>query len=243
MVRAPPALQAVRDAFALDRFKPCGLRNGAFWSFRPALLAQARKRIAAATETWSALAGGNRNKIKPAADQFSLVCDSLRKLNPGSESLAVALTKTLDAITRTGEPPSAALAMEVATSVLYLQAAFEELDAADDQMISGRPVWPSGWMRWDRVQSLSLWKPGWKSCTAVSATTRRWAAWWMSCAPPSLRPKRRWISFPQPARNLAAGGRTRLLGANAWGTVCAGIGSGISGGAAHARHGGASAHQ
>ena len=52
---------------------------------RPALLAQTRKRIAAATETWSALAGGDRNKIKPAADQFSLVCDSLRKLNPGSE--------------------------------------------------------------------------------------------------------------------------------------------------------------
>ena len=64
-----------------------------FGRFDPALLAQARKRIAAATETWSALAGGDRNKIKPAADQFSLVCDSLRKLNPGSESLAVALTK------------------------------------------------------------------------------------------------------------------------------------------------------
>lgn len=130
-----PALQAVRDAFALDRFKPVDYETVRFGRFDPALLAQARKRIAAATETWSALAGGDRNKIKPAADQFSLVCDSLRKLNPGSESLAVALTKTLDAITRTGEPPSAALAMEVATSVLYLQAAFEELDAADDQMI------------------------------------------------------------------------------------------------------------
>lgn len=129
-----PSLNAVRQAFALDRFKPVDYETSRFGRFDPALLAQARKRIAAATETWSSLAGGDRNKLKPAADQFSLVCDSLRKLQPGSESLAQALTRALDATTRSGEPPSAALAMEVATSVLYLQAAFEELDSADDQM-------------------------------------------------------------------------------------------------------------
>ena len=129
-----PSLHAVRQAFALDRFKPVDYETSRFGRFDPALLAQARKRIAAATETWSALAGGDRNKLKPAADQFSLVCDSLRKLQPGSESLAQALTRALDATTRSGEPPSTALAMEVATSVLYLQAAFEELDSGDDQM-------------------------------------------------------------------------------------------------------------
>ncbi|MFN7153959.1 MAG: Hpt domain-containing protein [Acidovorax sp.] len=129
-----PSLFAVRQAFALDRFKPVDYETTRFGRFDPAVLTQARKRIASATETWSALAGGDRNKLKPAADQFSLVCDSLRKLHPGSESLAQALTRALDATTRSGEPPSAALAMEVATSVLYLQAAFEELDAADDQM-------------------------------------------------------------------------------------------------------------
>ncbi|MGV3681135.1 MAG: Hpt domain-containing protein [Acidovorax sp.] len=129
-----PALMTVRQAFSLDRFKPVDYETARFGRFDPAVLAQARKRIAAATETWSALAGGDRNKIKPAADQFSLVCDSLRKLSPGSEKLATALTHVMDATTRSGEPPSAALAMEVATSVLYLQAAFEELDAAEDQM-------------------------------------------------------------------------------------------------------------
>ncbi len=129
-----PSLQAVRQAFALDRFQPVDYEAERFGRFDPALLAQARKRIAAATETWSALAGGDRNKLKPAADQFSLVCDSLRKLHPGSETLAQALTRALDSTTRSGEPPSAALAMEVATSVLYLQAAFEELDADGDEM-------------------------------------------------------------------------------------------------------------
>ena len=108
--------------------------NARFGRFDPSVLTQARKRIASATETWSALAGGDRNKLKPAADQFSLVCDSLRRLQPGSENIALALTRAVESTTRSGEPPSAALAMEVATSVLYLQAAFEELDAADDQM-------------------------------------------------------------------------------------------------------------
>ena len=36
---------------------------------------------------------------------------------------------------RSGEPPAAALAMEVATSVLYLQATFEDLDASDTSMV------------------------------------------------------------------------------------------------------------
>lgn len=133
-VGALPSLNAVRQAFALDRFKPVDYEATRFGRFDPALLTQARKRIASATETWSALAGGDRNKLKPASDQFSLVCDSLRKLHPGSESLAQSLMRAVEATTRSGEPPSAALAMEVATSVLYLQAAFEELDAADGDM-------------------------------------------------------------------------------------------------------------
>ena len=86
MVRVHAPCKAVRDAFALDRFKPVDYETVRFGRFDPALLAQARKRIAAATETWSALAGGDRNKIKPAADQFSLVCDSLRKLNPAARA-------------------------------------------------------------------------------------------------------------------------------------------------------------
>ncbi len=129
-----PALQAVRESFGLQRHPPVDYERPRFGLFDPALLAQARKRIAAATETWSALAGGDRNKLKPAADQFSLVCDSLRKLHPESERLAQALTHALESTLRSGEPPSAALAMEVATAVLYLQASFEALDATRDTL-------------------------------------------------------------------------------------------------------------
>lgn len=131
-----PCLRAARAAFGLDRNAPVDYEARRFGRFDPAVLAQARKRISAAAETWSALAGGDRNKLKPAADQFSLVCDSLRKLHRNSESLAQALTKALDTTTRSGEPPSPALAMEVATAVLYLQAALEETDTAEEQMVA-----------------------------------------------------------------------------------------------------------
>ncbi|GAB2538435.1 hybrid sensor histidine kinase/response regulator [Simplicispira piscis] len=131
-----PYLRAVRKAFDLDRAPPVDYESRRFGRFDPAVLAQARKRISAVAETWSALAGGDRNKLKPAADQFSLVCDSLRKLHRNSESLAQALTRAVESTTRAGEPPSAALAMEVATSVLYLQAALEETDTAEEQMVA-----------------------------------------------------------------------------------------------------------
>lgn len=127
-------LAAVRQAWGLARYQPVNYDTPRFGLFDPALLAQARKRIAAATETWSALAGGDRQKIKPAADQFSLVCDSLRKLHLDSEVLADALMRAVAVPLRTGEPPATALAMEVATAVLYLQASMEELDASREHM-------------------------------------------------------------------------------------------------------------
>jgi len=98
-----PLLEAVRQSFGLQRFQPVDYEARRFGRFDPAVLAQARKRISAAAETWSALAGGDRNKLKPAADQFSLVCDSLRKLNRNSESLAQALTRALELTVRSGE--------------------------------------------------------------------------------------------------------------------------------------------
>ena len=190
-----PALEAVRKTFTLERFGPVDYEARRFGRFDPAVLAQARKRIAAATETWSALAGGDRNKLKPAADQFSLVCDSLRKLHRSSESLALALTKAVEMTVRSGEPPSAALAMEVATAVLYLQAVLEELDTSDEQMTSRASAWPSALTVSARAPTLSRWNCGWRTCTAASAITKPWAAWSVSCALRWVSLSGQWISF------------------------------------------------
>lgn len=129
-----PVLSAVRSAYGLNRFKPVDYELVQFGRFDPALLAQARKRITSAKETWSALSAGDANKFKLVSDQFSLVTDSLLKLHPPSEPLAQALSKAVETVVRSGQAPGIELAMEVATSVLYLEAAFDDLDPNDPQL-------------------------------------------------------------------------------------------------------------
>ncbi|MBQ0131595.1 MAG: Hpt domain-containing protein, partial [Comamonas sp.] len=127
-------LQAVYETFGLQRHLPVDYEQSRFGRFDPVLLAQARKRIASSTEIWSSLAGGDKSKIKPALDQFTLVCDSLTKLHPGSDRLSHALMQVMHSVAQEGQPPAPAVAMEVATAVLYLQAAFASLDMAEDAM-------------------------------------------------------------------------------------------------------------
>ena len=67
-----PYLRAVRKAFDLDRAAPVDYEARRFGRFDPAVLIQARKRISAAAETWSALAGGDRNKLKPQQTNSAL---------------------------------------------------------------------------------------------------------------------------------------------------------------------------
>ena len=129
-----PVLSAVRLAYGLAGFKAVDYETVLFGRFDPALLAQARRSIVAARETWSALLTGDANKFKVVVDQFSLVTDSLVKLYPPSEPLAQTLSRAVDATFHSGQPPTVELAMEVATSVLYLEAAFDHLDPTDGQL-------------------------------------------------------------------------------------------------------------
>ena len=129
-----PVLAAVHSTYGLAAYKPVDYSVVQFGRFDPALLAQARKRISAAKETWSSLSAGDVSKLKTVMDQFSLISDSLVKLHPSSEPLALALTRAIEVTVRSAQPPAIELAMEVATSVLYLEAAFEDLDPNDAQL-------------------------------------------------------------------------------------------------------------
>ena len=127
-------LSAVRSSYGLARFKPVDYEAVQFGRFDPALLAQARKRIVSAKEAWSSLTAGDVGKFKPVADQFSLVTDSLVRLHSPSEPLALALSRVIDTTVRSAQAPPIALALEVATAVLYLEAAFDDLDPNDPEL-------------------------------------------------------------------------------------------------------------
>ena len=130
-----PVLMAVLEAYGLQaEGNPVDYQARLFGRFDPAVLMQARKRIGVAKEMWAALSGGDTQKLKAAADQFSLISDSLVRLDPASHSLAQALTRVMESTVRSGQAPSSQVAMEVATSVLYLEAAYDEIDPDDNQL-------------------------------------------------------------------------------------------------------------
>lgn len=129
-----PALTAVRASYGLERFQPVDYEAVQFDRFAPALIAQARKRISSAKESWSSVTAGDLNRFKMVSDQFSLVTDSLVKLHPPSEPLAQALTQAVNTTAASGQAPSPDLGLEVATALLYLEAAFDDLDPKDAQL-------------------------------------------------------------------------------------------------------------
>ncbi|MDP2032417.1 MAG: hypothetical protein Q8K29_03295 [Polaromonas sp.] len=129
-----PVLSAVRASYGLERFLPVDYEALQFDRFAPALITQARKRIGSAKESWSSVTAGDLSRFKMVSDQFSLVTDSLVKLHPPSEALAQALTRVIEATAVSGQAPSPDLGLEVATALLYLEAAFDDLDPKDTQL-------------------------------------------------------------------------------------------------------------
>ena len=129
-----PQLLAVREAFGLDATMPVDYSQASLGRFDPALLVQARKRINAAKESWSLFSGGDVNRARQVVDQYGLLGDSLLKLHPASTVLAQALVKAVDQAAREPSGVRPELSMEVATTTLYLEAAFEDFDPSHQEL-------------------------------------------------------------------------------------------------------------
>ncbi len=129
-----PTLRAVRSAFALEGYAGLDYASAAFGRFDPAQLAAVRKRIAAASEAWSALAGGDLSRFGDVVEQFALAGESVTKLHPDSLILLTALSAAADAAARSDHVPSPVLAVEVATALLFLEAIYEDMDFANPDM-------------------------------------------------------------------------------------------------------------
>ncbi|MGZ8260747.1 MAG: Hpt domain-containing protein, partial [Caldimonas sp.] len=125
---AVPRLVAVRAAYGFVDHEPTDYSRSVLGRFDPAIIAHAKKRVAAAKEAWSATAGGELHRLAGLSEQFALVGDSLRRLFPLGESFAAELQTSVQQTQAAQAAPPAALAMEVATSLLYLEAALEDGD-------------------------------------------------------------------------------------------------------------------
>ena len=123
-----PRLTAVRSAFGLVEQPPVDYSLSVLGRFDPAIVTHAKKRVVAAKESWSASAGGEMHRLAGLSEQFALVGDSLRKLFPFGESFAAELQAAVVQTQAAQAAPPAPLAMEVATSLLYLEAALDDGD-------------------------------------------------------------------------------------------------------------------
>jgi len=128
-----PRLTSVRQAYNLAQHQPVDYNTSALGRFDPALIAQARKRVIGAKDAWGAVAGGEVHRLAGLSEQFSLVGDSLRRIYRGGDVLAEELQTTITQTQNVAAAPPPALAMEVATSLLYLDASLEDADFDDAQ--------------------------------------------------------------------------------------------------------------
>ena len=123
-----PQLHTVRQVYGLQGLASVDYQQASLGRYDPAILAQARKRIHAAKETWSLFAGGDAARARPAHEQIGLIADSLLKLHPASTALAASLVRAAEHAVASPTGVSAELAMEVATVTLYLEAVFDDFD-------------------------------------------------------------------------------------------------------------------
>ena len=121
-------LAAVRGPYGFAEQTPTDYSHSVLGRFDPAIVAHAKKRVAAAKEAWSATAGGELHRLGGLSEQFALVGDSLRRLFPLGESFAAELQTAVVQTQQSQAAPPAPLAMEVATSLLYLDAALDDGD-------------------------------------------------------------------------------------------------------------------
>jgi chemosensory pili system protein ChpA (sensor histidine kinase/response regulator) len=121
-------LAAVHAAYGLTPQTPVDYNEPLYGRRDPGLVLQARKRVGIAKEVWNGAAAGDAERVAHLNEAFTLVGDSISRLYEDGGRLARALSAAAGATARAGRLASPELGMEVATSLLYLDAALDDAD-------------------------------------------------------------------------------------------------------------------
>ena len=132
---ATPRLAAVQAAWPSDAATRTDYATPRLGLFDPSVIQHARKRVASAKDAWSAVAGGEMQRLAGLAESFALLGDSAQRLFPAGDVLSQALQASAAQAVNHARQPTPELAMEVATAVLYLDAVLE--DGELDQPVLG----------------------------------------------------------------------------------------------------------
>ncbi len=126
-----PRLDAVRQSYGLGEEGAGDYEDDSLGRIDPAWVSQAKRRVGVAKDSWSSAAEGENHRLGGLDEQFAALAESLGRLFPSGEVLGQTLQRAVVATLRSGQVPKPDLAMEVATCLLYVEAALD--DAAFDQ--------------------------------------------------------------------------------------------------------------
>ena len=125
-------LTAVHAVYDLSPQAPIDYNQPFYGLSDPVQVQQTRKRVKAAKEAWSLVSSPEAfrdpQRGVPLLDVFTLVGESISRLYDDGGQLARALVAAATTVVRASRPPGPELGMEVATSLLYLEAALDEAD-------------------------------------------------------------------------------------------------------------------
>ncbi|MDC8784184.1 Hpt domain-containing protein [Paucibacter sp. hw1] len=124
-------LDAVRASYGLSERSAGDYEDESLGRIDPAWVIQAKRRVSAAKESWGSVAEGETHRMAGLDEQFAGLAESLQRLFPSGAVLGEVLQRAVVSTVRAGKAPPPALAMELATSLLYVEAALDE--AAFDQ--------------------------------------------------------------------------------------------------------------
>ena len=132
---ATPLAAAIVRRYGLDLASVCAYDTLIYGNAGPAEREQLHEALSAFKELWSDVCAGDVHKIDALADQVTRMLHGIETVWPSVRQFPDALHGVIRNIQQTGQAPHPDLAMELATAVLFLEAAAQEHQHDDQEFI------------------------------------------------------------------------------------------------------------
>lgn len=129
-----PTIQQVKALFRLDGLVPEDFETAKYGKTDAHLLSQTRERLEAAKQAWNRLVSGSNNDAHHFANEVNALQNTIGGLHqPGLAELSASLASIAQSLQTSAQLPGENLGLEVATSLLLLEGALDNLATLDEQ--------------------------------------------------------------------------------------------------------------
>lgn len=118
-----PVAQAVAQRYGLNAVPVSGYDKLLYGRVDPAIRQELQREVATFKELWADISAGDVRKLDALRTHLAPLAAKMQTLWPDAEAFASVLQEVVANVQQTGQAPHPDVAMEVATSVLFLEAA------------------------------------------------------------------------------------------------------------------------